>query len=85
MKKLAVTIAIVLGLVVTDIAAPKSGGLFQLGNTPDNNNEVRSGFMAPKLPVHNEEGNQDAPIGSSIVALTAFGLAYLIGKKRNVK
>ncbi len=80
MKKLALTIAIVLGLCITSFA---QGGLFQRGNTPENNNEMNRGFIAPGMPnSHGLEGNQDAPLGTGIALLTAFGAAYLVGKKR---
>ena len=81
MKKLALTIAIVLGLSMASFA---QGGLFQRGNTPENNNEMNRGFIAPGLPgEHGLSGNQDAPLGTGIALLTAFGAAYLVGKKRN--
>ena len=80
MKKTIMTLAIVLGLSVASFA---QGGLFQRGNTPDNNNEMNRGFIAPGLPgSHGLTENQDAPIGSGIALLTAFGAAYLVGKRR---
>ena len=79
MKKLAMTIAIVLGLSMTTFA--QGGGLFQRGG------EQESGMyrdITPGLPgSHGEGGNVDAPLGTGIAVLTAFGAAYLIGKKRN--
>ena len=77
MKKLAMTIAIVLGLSMTTFA--DGGGLFQRGGEPvrELNREV------PGVPGHGGSGNQDAPLGTGIAVLTAFGAAYLIGKKRN--
>ena len=81
MKKQLLTIAIVLGLGLTTSFA--QGGLFQRGNTPENNNEMNRGFIAPGMPnSHGLEGNQDAPLGSGIALLTAFGAAYLVGKRR---
>ena len=82
MKKLALTIAIVLGLSMTTFA--ERGGLFQRGNDPEQDNIMYSnrGGM-PGLPDHDQPGNQDAPLGTGIAVLTALGAAYLVGKKRN--
>ena len=81
MKKKILTLSIILGLSVASFA---QGGLFQRGNTPENNNEMNRGFIAPGLPgEHGLETNQDAPLGTGIALLTAFGAAYLVGKKRN--
>ena len=81
MKKLAMTIAIVLGLSMTTFA---QGGLFQRGG--ESENVVYSGTRGdgtPGLPGHGGEGDQDAPLGTGIAVLTALGAAYLVGKKRN--
>ena len=82
MKKLALTIAIVLGLGLSSFA---QGGLFQRGADPDQEN----GFMGnrsntPTMPNHNLTGNQDdgVPVGSGIAVLAVLGGAYLVGKKR---
>ena len=84
MKKLALTIAIVLGLGMTSFADPNGGGLFQRGNTPEQNNEGMrdGGLVTPSLPGHGQQGNQDAPLGSGIAVLMGLGAAYLVGKKR---
>ena len=80
MKKLALTIAIVLGLSMTTFA--DGGGLFQRGNTPENSQEGTSlRGDGPGLPGHGESGDQPAPLGSGIVLLTALGAAYGIAKK----
>ena len=88
MKKLAITIAIVLGLSMTSFADPNGGGLFQRGLTPDEEyyglgyyNNYREGEM-PMLPTHGQDGNANAPLGTGIAVLTALGAAYLVGKKR---
>ena len=88
MKKLALTIAIVLGLGMTTFADPNGGGLFQRGLIPDEEyygmdyyNIYRDGGM-PLLPNHGETDNADAPLGTGIAVLTALGAAYLVGKKR---
>ena len=83
MKKLVVTIAIVLGLGMTSFA--DNGGLFQRGEAVENNGGTiyganRDGF--PILPNHNEPGNQPAPVGSGIAVLIGLGAAYAYAKKR---
>ena len=86
MKKLALTIAIVLGLSMTTFANPDEGGLFQRGTTPANeslygNRELPS--LTPGLPGHGSEGNEPAaPLGSGIAVLLGLGAAYMVGKKR---
>ena len=84
MKKLALTIAIVLGLSMTTFANSNDGGLFQRGAS-----ESTSGMYGdrgltggPGLPGHGEEGNQDAPLGSGVAVLLGLGAAYMVAKKR---
>ena len=81
MKKLALTLAIVLGLGMASFA--QGGGLFQRGDLPEQQRE--GGVLTPGLPNHGETGNQNAPLGTGIAVMTALGAAYLIGKKRNEK
>jgi len=82
MKKLALTIAIVLGLSMTTFA--EGGGLFQRGGEPESNGYYGTRLNGPGLPGHGEEGDQPAtPLGTGIAVLTALGAAYLVGKKRN--
>ena len=82
MKKLALTIAIVLGMSISSFAE-YGGGLFQRGVT---SNEVYyNRNNNPLLPSHGLYENQDAnetPIGSGIAVLMGLGAAYLVGKKR---
>jgi len=83
MKKLALTIAILLGVSMTTFANPKGGGVFNRGESmeTENNREI----FTPMLPTtHGLDSNQngDTPVGSGIVLLTALGAAYLVGKKR---
>ena len=83
MKKLALTIAFVLGLGMTTFAE-NGGGLFQRGGETSQNTEAlgtRDG--EPGLPGHGQEGNEPAPLGSGVVALIGLGAAYLVAKKRN--
>ena len=79
MKKLALTIAIVLGLSMTTFA--DGGGLFQRGTEPEREGYYNRDF--PGFPGHGESTDQPAPLGTGIAVLTALGAAYLVGKKRN--
>lgn len=86
MKKLAITIAIFLGLGMTTFANPDGGGLFQRGTVSDEE-YYESGFRSnekPLLPFHEQTTNQPAtmPLGSGITVLLGLGAAYLVGKKR---
>ena len=86
MKKLVLTIAVVLGLSLTTFA-DNDGGLFQRGASEptsgiygDRDGET---LMTPGLPMnHNMNGNQDAPLGSGIAVLLGLGAAYMVAKKR---
>ena len=78
MKKLALTIAIVLGM---GIAASAQGGMFKYGEEPEQNRE--GGVMTPGLPgQHGMTGNQNAPLGGGALLLIGFGAAYAAAKKR---
>ena len=90
MKKLVLTIAIVLGMTLGASAqmyssnnnAPQGGGLFQKGANPD---RTSTGSGTPLLPSLGQDGNQDAqngPIGSGALLLIGFGAAYAMSKKR---
>ena len=89
MKKLLIATAIVLGLSLTTFA---QGSMFHRENSGDNGNAVYqdrsffakegSGPLTPGLPTHGLNENQDAPLGSGIVLLTALGAAYAVAKKR---
>ena len=91
MKKLALTIAIVLGVTFGAMAQQSGGGLFQRGLVSD---EVYYGGgygyddyydyrgTGLFLPIHGETDNQDAPVGSGIAVLLGLGGAYLVAKKR---
>ena len=81
MKKLALTLAIVLGLSITTFA--DGGGLFQRGTEPEQKGVYGTrGGGFPGMPGHGGTGNADAPLGTGIAVLTALGAAYLIGKRR---
>ena len=80
MKKLVLTIAIVLGLGPTTFADPNEGGLFQRGADPEG--MARTDGFNPIPPAHGKTTNQNAPLGTGIAVLTAFGAAYLVSKRR---
>ncbi len=84
MKKLALTIAIILGLGMASFA--DNGGLFGRGEVAsETENTTYMGNRlggAPALPSHGQSGNQPAPLGSGIAVLVGLGAAYLVGKKR---
>jgi hypothetical protein len=80
MKKLALTVAIVLGMTCMGMA---QGGLFQKGSI-SNDGPMRDG-EGPAISLPNEHGSSndfDAPVGSGIVMLLGMGGAYLVAKKR---
>ena len=88
MKKLVLTIAVVLGMTLGASAQHFSengqpnqgGGLFGRGNTPQYDGEGGSG--TPLLPLHGQTDNQDAPLGSGALLLIGFGAAYAASKRR---
>jgi hypothetical protein len=91
MKKLVLTIAIVLGVAFGASAQQalfsnenNGGGLFQRGYVSSESfyNREGSALMTPGLPYHLQDDNQDAPLGSGIAMLLGMGAAYLVAKKR---
>jgi LPXTG-motif cell wall-anchored protein len=86
MKKLALTIAIVLGLGLGAFAQ-QGGGLFQYGSSSDGGDATYFGNRSPlmlNLPDHGETTSQPAPLGGGALLLIGFGAAYAL-KKRNEK
>ena len=88
MKKLVLTIAIVLGMTFGasaqyfgDNGQPQGGGLFGRGATPEGPMNTPGNSDFPLLPMHNQEGNQDAPLGSGVLLLIGMGTAYAMAKK----
>ena len=90
MKKLTLTLTLILGITMTTFA---DGGLFNRGNNAKNGQasgyiyfnakDTGSGDVAmPMLPPHGSEDNNPAPLGSGIAVLMGLGAAYLVGKKR---
>ena len=88
MKKQIITTAIVLGLSMTSFA---QGGLFHRGanadGTPAEVSLTGDGTKGnrggePMLPIHEQDNNQPAPLGSGIALLTALGAGYVVAKRR---
>ncbi len=94
MKKLVLTIAVVLGMTLgasaqyfanNDAQPNQGGGLFGRGMVSDEMFYGASGTNGnlPLLPLHGQEGNQDAtPLGSGALLLIGFGAAYAASKRR---
>ena len=91
MKKLLLTLAIVLGMGMTSFATnedyyEEGGGLFGLGSKyfdfGNRDGEDDESLLLPYQHGLDEDFDADAPLGSGIVALIGFGAAYLVGKKR---
>lgn len=81
MKKLALTMAIVLSMGLSVMA--QDGGLLNRGVSFDK--EEKGGGLRgnPGFPGYNEDTDQPAPLGSGVAVLLGLGGAYLIGKKRS--
>ena len=84
MKKLVLTIAVVLGLGLATFAN-NDGGLFQRGAAEPTyglygDRGLRDGF--PGMPNHGGNGDADAPLGSGVAVLLGLGAAYMVAKKR---
>lgn len=97
MKKLVLTIAIVLG-VTFGATAQQSSQFFDKGQQqPANNGGFFGGSRGdgskipgtpgtpgtPGLPGHGGTGDSDAPLGSGALLLIGLGAAYAVRKKKN--
>ena len=86
MKKLIMTIAIVLGLGMSTFAQEEiqyeEKGLFGMGEAKGNRGLF--GLVAPQEPYsdENQEADQPGPLGSGVAVLMGLGAAYLVGKRR---
>lgn len=85
MKKIALTIAILLGMTLF-ATAQNGGGLFQYGMVSDeayygNGYDRTSGLILPGQHGTNTDTNA-SPLGSGIAVLLGLGGAYLVAKKR---
>jgi hypothetical protein len=88
MKKLALTIAIVLAMGMTSFAQidpetyeQQGGGLFGRGLDFELFGADESLLKLPEFG-EEEDVDADAPLGSGIALLMGLGGAYLVGKKR---
>ena len=85
MKKLALTIAIVLGMSMTTFA--DGGGLFQRGTSDEQlygkrvNRDLTLMLPTEHGLVDNQDGDE-APLGTGIALMLGLGAAYLVGKRR---
>ena len=89
MKKLTISLAIILGMAMTGFA--QDGGMFHRADNAKNGSDGYALYESkgdsklgglPGVPGHGESGDGDAPLGTGIAMLTALGAAYLVGKKR---
>ena len=85
MKKLALTLAIVLGLGMASYA--EGGGLFGQGQSVAEENTTTTMYnrdgLFPALPGQHGTGqHQPAPVGSGIAVLIGLGAAYAFAQKR---
>ncbi len=78
MKKLVLTLSIILGLSMVSFA---QGGLFERGYSDESQNTMNRGLLTPGLPDHNQSGNQPAPLGGGAAVLITLGAAYALAKK----
>lgn len=96
MKKIMITVSLVMGLAISTQAQyfsnkdGQGGGLFGRGSVADEvyygagygQNSLLNDNGLPGIPNgHDLEGDQPAPLGSAVVLLSALGLAYLAGKR----
>lgn len=94
MKKLVLTIAIVLGVTFGATAQQSSqffdkgqqqpannGGFF--GGSRGNDSKIPGAPVTPGLPGHEETGDSDAPLGSGAMLLIGLGAAYAVRKRKN--
>ena len=82
MKKLALTIAIVLGMgmVLCAQEQPAGGGIFGKGETRETNYR-EGGDNTPMIPQLGQNKDQTAPLGSGLL-LIGFGAAYALLRKK---
>ena len=86
MKKLILTIAVILGISLSVNAQyfSSGGGLFEGGMVSDEEfygaGGLRDGGL-PSLPNHGLSDNQDAPLTGGLLILAGLGAAYALKKK----
>ena len=81
MKKLALTLTVIMGLGLASFAQ-EGGGLFGRGAASEQreSNTAQGGGMM-NMPATQHE-NDGAPLGSGAALLIGFGAAYMVAKKR---
>ena len=85
MKKLIITITIILSLGLTSFADPNGGGLFLRGSEPEYSSRDASTPMMPDQHGYTGDADGDGttvPVGSGALFLLGFGAAYAFAKKR---
>ena len=87
MKKLILTIAVILGISLSVNAQYfGGGGLFEGGMVSDEEfygaGGLRDGGL-PSLPNHGLTENQDAPLTGGLLILAGLGAAYALKKKND--
>ena len=81
MKKLTLTLALLLGLSLTTFA--DGGGLFKRGaDEQESTGMMNRGGGFPGIPGHGETGDVDAPLGSGALLLIGFGAAYALKRRQ---
>ena len=81
MKKLTLTLALLLGVSLTTFA--DGGGLFKRGeNTEEATGMMNRDAKVPGLPGHGHDDDQPAPLGSGALLLIGFGAAYALKKRQ---
>ena len=85
MKKLTLTLAILLGIsTAIGMAQPSGGGLFQRGESYETGNA--RGTDSPMLPMHGRPDDQDgneSTLEGGVAAMFALGVLYLTRKRRD--
>lgn len=84
MKKLALTIAILIGL---SLGAFAQGGLFGYGDVPSSENTQAGNRDGVALILPGSHGSDDdqtgTPVGSGVLLLIGFGAAYALKQRKN--
>ena len=83
MKKIVMTIALALGVMIS-VQAQNGGGVFRRGPeaTEQGDKAGDGGLVTPGIPGYGHKEDQPAPLGVGIAVLAALGGAYLVAKKR---
>ena len=83
MKKLALTLAIVLTMGLGAFAQYDDGSLLGKSGILNGYRDDPTTPLIPNLPPeHGEDDDYDGPVGSGIAVLLGLGAAYFVAKKR---